>query len=144
MRAAGTGRLPVKVVRFDPGAPLIVIKGQIWGPRHRRDVRLALDTGAREVLIVTDVFDALGYSPRDGEAVTRVRSAVAEESGYFLRVNRFRALGHEVCDFRIDAHDLPEGFGIDGLLGLSFLRLLNYEIRSAEGRIRCERIRHEN
>jgi hypothetical protein len=30
--------------------------------------------------------------------------------------------------------------GIQGLLGLSFLRQFNYEIRSAEGRIRAERI----
>jgi hypothetical protein len=35
---------------------------------------------------------------------------------------------------------LPEGFGIDGLLGLSFLRHFNYEIRSAEGRISADRI----
>jgi aspartyl protease len=129
----------VKVVRFDPSASLIVLKGFVWGPRNTRAVRLALDTAAGEVLIVPDILDALGYSPRDGEAITKIRSAVSEEPGYMLRVHRFRALGHEVRDFRVDAHDLPEGFGIDGLLGLRFLRLLNYEIRSVEGRIRCER-----
>ena len=48
-------------------------------------------------------------------------------------VPRFRALGFELRDFRVDAHDLPEGFDIDGLLGLSFLRQLNYEVRSGEG-----------
>jgi hypothetical protein len=50
------------------------------------------------------------------------------------------ALGFTCNDFRIHVHDLPEGIGIDGLLGLSFLRQLNYEIRSAEGRILAERI----
>ncbi len=49
-----------------------------------------------------------------------------------IRVARFRALGHELPDFRVDAHDLPEGYGIDGLLGLSYLRQFNYEIRSGE------------
>jgi hypothetical protein len=39
----------------------------------------------------------------------------------------------------IHVHDLPVGFGIDGLLGLSFLKRFNYEIRSAEGRILIER-----
>jgi hypothetical protein len=39
----------------------------------------------------------------------------------------------------VHAHDLPEGFGIHGLLGLGFLRHFNYEIRSREGRIRVER-----
>jgi hypothetical protein len=35
---------------------------------------------------------------------------------------------------------LPEGWGIHGLIGLCFLRQLNYEIRSREGRILAERI----
>jgi len=33
----------------------------------------------------------------------------------------------------IHGHDLPTGFGIDGLLGLSFLKRFNYGIRSSEG-----------
>jgi hypothetical protein len=32
-------------------------------------------------------------------------------------------------------HDLPSGFDIDGLLGPSFLRQFNYELRSREGRL---------
>jgi len=46
----------------------------------------------------------------------------------------------DIDDFRIHVHDLPETLGIQGLLGLSFLRRLNYEIRSAEGRIPAARI----
>ena len=57
-----------------------------------------------------------------------------------MRVTRFRALGFEFDDFRIHAHDLPEGVGIDGLLGLGFLRHFNYEVRSAEGRILADRL----
>lgn len=68
-----------------------------------------------------------------------MRSAVGREEGYMIRVARFACLGHHEIDFRIHAHDLPEGWGIDGLIGLSFLRLLNYTIRSREGRILVER-----
>ena len=57
-----------------------------------------------------------------------------------IRVARFACLGHQQSDFRIHAHDLPDGWSIDGLIGLSFLRLLNYEIRSQEGRILVERV----
>jgi hypothetical protein len=39
----------------------------------------------------------------------------------------------------IHVHDLPTGFGIDGLLGLSFLKRFTSEIRSTEGRILVER-----
>jgi hypothetical protein len=56
-----------------------------------------------------------------------------------LRVQRFESLGFGFDDFLIHVHDLPTGFGIDGLLGLSFLRRFNYEIRSIEGRILVER-----
>ena len=52
-----------------------------------------------------------------------------------LRVQRFESLGFGFNDFLIHVHDLPAGFGIDGLLGLSFLKRFNYEVRSLEGRI---------
>jgi hypothetical protein len=42
-------------------------------------------------------------------------------------------------DFRIYAQDLPSGWDIAGLVGLSFLRRFNYEVRSVEGRILVER-----
>jgi hypothetical protein len=131
----------VRVVRFDPTASLIVVRAFVWGSDSKREVRLALDTAASETLVTPEILDDLGYSPRDGEAITTIRSAVAREPGYLLRVVRFRALGYEFADFRVHAHDLPETVGIDGLLGLNFLRHFNYEIRSAEGRIRCERVR---
>jgi hypothetical protein len=69
--------------------------------------------------VTPDVIDELGYSPAEGEAITSVRSAVGKEPGYMLRVQRFESLG----------------FGIDGLVGLSFLKRFNYAIRSADGRI---------
>jgi predicted aspartyl protease len=130
----------LKVTRFDPDAPLIIVRGLVWGPRHRRDVRLAIDTGAGETLLKPEILDGMGYSPRQGEAITTIRTAISSEPGYLLRVARFRALGHELTDFRIHAHDLADGFDIDGLLGLGFLRHFNYEIRSAEGRVLAERI----
>jgi len=86
------------------------------------------------------VLDDLGYSARDAERLTAVTSAIGTERGYTIRVARFAALGFTSNDFRIHAHDLPEGIGIDGLLGLSYLKQFNYEIRSAEGRILVERI----
>jgi hypothetical protein len=52
-----------------------------------------------------------------------------------MPVTRFSALGFTLTNFRIHVHDLPDTLGIQGLLGLSFLRQFNYEVRSAEGRI---------
>lgn len=127
------------VRRFDPADNLIIIKARIFGPHGQRVLSLAFDTAASETHIGSEVIDDLGYSPRDGEAITTVRSAVGAEPGYMLRVTRFESLGFRFSNFRIHVHDLPDGVGIDGLLGLSFLRHFNYEIRSAEGRILIER-----
>jgi len=57
-----------------------------------------------------------------------------------LRVTRFASLGFSFSDFAVHVHDLPEGIGIDGLLGLGFLRHFNDEVRSQEGRIHVDRI----
>jgi predicted aspartyl protease len=131
----------VRVTRFDPADDLILVEGRIWGPREDRTrvLRLVLDTGAAETIVIPDVLDELGYNPRDGEAITVIRSAVGREEGYLTRVTRFACLGHHSSAFRVHAHDLPEGWGIEGLIGLSFLRQLNYEIRSIEGRILATR-----
>jgi predicted aspartyl protease len=113
----------------------------VWGPRgRRRPLRLVLDTGAHETILTPDVLDEIGYNPRHGEALTVTRSVVGKEHGYLIKVARFRALGFELADFRINALDLPEEYPIHGLLGLGFLRHFNYEIRSREGLIRAERV----
>jgi hypothetical protein len=51
---------------------------------------------------------------------------------------RLATLGFTLTDFRIHVFDLAAGHGIDGLIGLSFLNELNYEVRSREGLIRVE------
>jgi hypothetical protein len=129
------------VARYQPRQPLIVVRGRVWGRRGgRSDLRLALDTAATITTIEPHVLDVLGYSAREGEGRSIIRSAVAEEPGYLIRVERLRALGHESSDLLVHAHDLPEGYGIDGLIGLNFLDQFVYEIRPHEGRILVERI----
>lgn len=131
----------MKVTRFDRNDSLIIVRGWVWGPHgRRRNLRLALDTASTQTILTPDILDDLGYSPRHGETNARVGSVIGDEEGYYLRVARFRALGHEVADFRVAAHDFSEGDDLDGLLGLSFLRQFNCEIRFAEGKIVVDRI----
>jgi hypothetical protein len=129
----------VKVRRFDPDDDLIIVKARVFGRQGARVMNLALDTAASHTHILPDIVDELGYSPAEGEAITAVHSAIGKERGYMLRVRRFESLGFGFDNFLIHVHDLPSGIGIDGLLGLSFLKQFNYEIRSTEGRIVIER-----
>ena len=132
----------MKVTKFNPHRDLIFVPGRVWGSRGeaRRRLRLVLDTGAAETILIPEVLDELGYSPRDGEQITVMRSAVGREHGYMARVARLTCLGHREDDCRVHVQDLPEDWEIDGLLGVTFLRRFNYEIRPAEGRILVERI----
>src|SRR5262245_28381597 len=128
------------VTPFDPARSLIIVEGKIWGPLGQIPLRLALDTASSETLVVPEIVDDLGYSPRDGDTVTGVYSSVGKEQGYVRRVDRFSALGFSSRDARIHVFDLADRYEIDGLIGLSFLRRFNYEVRSAEGRILLESI----
>ena len=72
----------MKVTRFDPTGDLIIVIGYLWGPggREKRPLSLAIDTGSAETVITPDVVDELGYSPRDGEAITTVRAAIGKST----------------------------------------------------------------
>lgn len=130
----------MKVTLFDPASDLIIVRARVWGPGGNTPASLALDTGSAHTVIAAGMIDDLGYSPRQGEAITTVRTAVGKEQGYLLRVSRLWTLGFTVSNFPIHVFDLPEGFGIDGLVGLSFLRQFNVEIRLTEGRLLVDRI----
>lgn len=129
----------MKVTRFARKRDLIVVRARVWSPRSRTPLRLAIDTGSSDTVVPPEIIDDLGYSPRDGEHVMTVRAALGREQGWTLRVKRFSALGFVVPDYRIHVFDLATGDDIDGLIGLSFLNELNYEVRSREGRLRVER-----
>lgn len=129
----------MKITRFDRKLDLIVVRARVWSPRSHGRLRLVVDTGSSDTVVTPDFVEQLGYSVRDGESVTTVRSAIGKEHGWTLRVKRFSALGFVVPDYRIHVFDLATGDDIDGLVGLSFLDQLNYEVRSREGRLRVER-----
>jgi predicted aspartyl protease len=125
---------------FDPESDLIVVNATIWGPRGSVPARLALDTGFAATVIIPDLLDEIGYSARDGMARTSVTSAIGEEHGYLLKVAQFEALGFTLTTFLVHIFELADRHGIEGLIGLNFLRRFNYEIRSEEGRIFVEEI----
>ena len=123
------------VTHFDTRRALICIAGSIAGPRKQLELRLVLNTGAFNTVIVPDVVEKLGYSARDAEARTSITSALGRDHGYILRVQRFATLGFAMSNFPVNVFDLAERDSIHGLVGMNFLRRFNYQVRSAEGRI---------
>jgi clan AA aspartic protease (TIGR02281 family) len=121
--------------QFDARQDLIYIEGTIASATKQLEVRLVLDTGASQTLIVPDIIEKLGYSARDAETRTSITSAVGREHGYIVRVARFATLGFAMSNFAVNVFDLAERESIHGLVGMNFLRRFNYQVRSSEGRI---------
>ena len=65
---------------------------------------------------------AVGYDP--ALAPTRVQVTTGSGVEYVprLTLSRILALGQERVDFAVLGHTLPPSAGVDGLLGLDFLR----------------------
>jgi hypothetical protein len=128
----------MKLIRFDRDDTLILVDVRISGPLGEAECRFAFDTAATTSLVEPGILDSLGYSPLTGDEMSSVTSPVGREVGYLRRVENFCAFGFEHSDFQVNALDLDEEAGIDGLLGLNFLRAYNYEVRSRDGVIRIE------
>ena len=118
---------------------LIIVEAEITGPQGSTNRRLVFDTGAEATTLTPEVIDEIGYSPRDGHKLSKVHSAIGEEEGYWLHVAEFIALGVSTPNFALQVFDLDHE-GVDGLLGMNFLRHFNFEVRPVERRILVELI----
>jgi hypothetical protein len=122
---------------FEFVGELIGVDAVIVGPSGSAEVTLIPDTAAVMTTVVPSVAESVGLSAelREGWSVTR--TAAAEERGYIVR-SEISSLGFTTSNHRVVVADL--GYGIDGILGVNFLRDFNIEIRFAERRILVERI----
>jgi len=107
---------------FDPQQGLIIMRTELWGPTGSAVLRLALDTGATATIVNIAMLVAVGYDP--ALAPTRVQVTTGSGVEYVprLTLSRILALGQERVDFAVLGHTLPPRAGVDGLLGLDFLR----------------------
>jgi predicted aspartyl protease len=118
---------------FNSQQGLILVRTEIWGPSGSGILLLALDTGATSTLINQSRLLQLGYDP----AVISGRSQVSTASGVEfvprLPLSQIVALRIERHDFQVLSHTLPPSAGVDGLLGLDFLRGLSLIVDFRKG-----------
>jgi clan AA aspartic protease (TIGR02281 family) len=118
---------------------LIIVRARVTGPRETATGRFVLDTGSTVTTMTHELAGLIGYSARDGFKITRVHTAIGEETGYVVRVAEFTALQFTMSSFAVHVFDLGHD-DIDGLLGMNFLSGFNYEVRSTERRLLVEKI----
>lgn len=122
-------------ISFNPKSRLIIIRAEIWGASESAVLSIALDTGATFTFINQNRLIQLGYDPAAAAKRLKITTGSRNEIVPEVRVNRIAALGQERTDFSVLSHNLPPSAGIDGLLGLDFLRNQSIMIDFRTGKI---------
>ncbi|HUT34787.1 MAG TPA: retropepsin-like aspartic protease [Planctomycetota bacterium] len=108
--------------RFNPQRGVVLVTAKLWGPSLAIEIPLALDTGAVNSVLNWQTATLLGYDPAGIPERVRIVGATGEVWVPRLGLSRVEALGQERLNFPFLCHTLPPAAGIDGLLGLDFLR----------------------
>jgi predicted aspartyl protease len=119
---------------FDGKRGLVLVGAEVTGPAGIAVLRLALDTGATKTMINTAMLVAVGYDPAVAPERVEVTTGSAVEFAPLISISKLVSLGQERSDFSVLAHTLPPSAGVDGVLGLDFLRgqVLTINFRSGK------------
>jgi predicted aspartyl protease len=120
---------------FNAGSGLIIVHAELFGPSGSIVLRLALDTGATATMVNVGPLTAVGYDPSLVVGRVQVTTGSGVEYVPRIEVSRIKALGQERISFPILSHTLLPSAGIDGLLGLDFLRGQELTIALVKGRM---------
>jgi predicted aspartyl protease len=93
---------------------------------------MVLDTGATFTIVSWGIAELLGYASENTSQI-KIITASGTETVKTLHVSKLRALGKEMRNLKIVCHDLPAESGVDGLLGLDFLKNFNLFIAFKKG-----------
>jgi predicted aspartyl protease len=107
---------------FNPTDGPVIVLAQLWGKQGDLAVQLALDTGATASVLSWETVALLGYDPAATEARVQITTGSGVEFAPRVSIDKIEALGKERLNFPVLCHTLPPSAGVDGLLGLDFLR----------------------
>lgn len=118
---------------FNPSGGLVLVGAELEGPTGTALLRLAVDTGATATLLNVAILVAVGYDPAMAPSRVQVTTGSGVEYAPRVTVSKLRALGQERTGFPVLGHTLPPSAGVDGLLGLDFMRGLALSIDFRRG-----------
>lgn len=96
--------------------------------------RLVLDTGATFVVLPWRIINALDIRI-DPDLLVRMSTASTVESTPLVVLPKMKVLGNTVNNVQCLVKDLPPESGVDGLLGVSFLRHFNLTLDFVHGKL---------
>ena len=125
---------------FTRSRELLLVDAKIVGRLGQStEARLVIDTGAAATTLTPELVARIGYRRKDGYKAATVHTAVSEERGYWLHVASLDVLGITTPNFAVTVFPLGHQ-GLDGLVGMNFLRNFNFEIRPEDRLIHLELI----
>jgi len=122
-------------VPFDPQQGLIIVPAELWGPTGSVVLRLALDTGATSTVVNVALLVAVGYDPALIPDRIQITTGSGVEFAPRVGVDKIITLGQEQTAFAVLGHTLPPSAGVDGLLGLDFIRGQSLTLDFRTGRV---------
>lgn len=123
---------------FDPHEGLIIVHTEVVGISGSAILQLALDTGATTTVINSGMLLSIGYDPALSSDRVQITTGSGVEFVPRLVMKRLIALGRELTDFSVLCHTLPPSAGVDGLLGLDFLRGYTLRVDFKDGAVTLE------
>jgi hypothetical protein len=112
----------MSVHQFQPGPGPILINVTATRPAGTTNLKLVLDTGATTSLIDSTTLLLLGIDLNQPLRRVQMTTGSSVQVVPIVALTRLGALGRHRIGFPVIAHTLPEGAGVDGMLGLDFLR----------------------
>jgi predicted aspartyl protease len=101
-------------------------------------LRLALDTGSSTTVVSRTALARAGYDLASASRRQQIVTANGVQVVPVLRVILLETLGRECRNFVVLGHTVPPAAGVDGLLGLDFLRGLRLTVDFRLGEITLE------
>jgi len=120
---------------FDLQAMLVLVKVHMTGPLSAIKLRFALDTGASCTVVNLEWLKVIGLDESQRGDATMLTTGSRRESAHWFQLESLEALGCKRPNFNVVGLKIPESAGVDGLLGLDFLREKDLLISFRTGRI---------
>lgn len=125
-------------VAFNPHESAIIIETKLYGSLVTT-AQMVLDTGTSLVMIPWQLATSLELEI-DPKRTIQTTTASTVESAPLVTIPKVSVLGVEVNNVLALIKDLPPEAGVDGLLGLSFIRHFNVEIDFKHGKLTLTRL----
>jgi predicted aspartyl protease len=127
------------IKHFDPSAGIIIVTATI-SARVQTSARLVFDTGATYCMLPWHLINQLGIDIDQAQTIKTTTASTIETSP-IVTLPAMEVLKNRVENVGCLVRDLPPDSGVDGLLGLSFLKYFRVKMDFGKGILELDRLK---